>query len=135
MNPPPRTWPIRLALLGLALVSAGALVMLARHRSARPVVGPYSPPAFAALLCSAAATLGAAVCMALPNRTVAEGTAWLRCGLPALRAPVPPGGVRDGLPLGLLAFASYGVIALRYLAANGPSAHAFTFKQRFPSPE
>jgi hypothetical protein len=38
-------------------------------------------------------------------------------------------------PEGEIPTVTEGKLRLEHLVANGPSAHAFTFKQRFPPPE
>jgi hypothetical protein len=113
-----RPWLLRAAALAALAVSLVVLTMLARHRSARPVLGPYSLPAATALALALATAGLAAAGLVLPSRSLNRLESWLAGGAAALRRPVVPGTARLGAILVALALASYLAIGFRLLAVN-----------------
>jgi hypothetical protein len=118
MNEHIRPWLLRLTALVFLVAGGSVTVMLVRHRSSNPVVGPYSIPAATALVLAVAASVAALTVVALPNRRLDRLADWLREGSQPFRVAIPAGTRLDGVILLSLAVASYGVIGLRLMHLN-----------------
>lgn len=108
----------RVLLAGLAGCGCVGLVMLSRHKSQTPVLGPYSPAALAALVLTAAAVLVLLGLVLAPRRHLRRCEAKVR-GLVQWLASREPTMSHLGVA-GLLVFAvaSYGVLTARFFALN-----------------
>jgi hypothetical protein len=97
--------------------------MLAAHRSAEPLIGPYSFAALSAIIVAAVSSLVLAILFLLPDRLNDNFHDWLGEGIRSLNSGVPRGHVSVGILLGVLALASYAAIAFRLLQLNREPIH------------
>jgi hypothetical protein len=118
MNEHIRPWLLRLTALLFLVVCGSVAVMVVRHRSSNPVLGPYSIPAASALVLAFAASAAALTVAVLPPRRLDRLADWLLDGLQPFRIAIPAGTRLDGVLLLSLAVASYAVIGFRFLQSN-----------------
>jgi hypothetical protein len=123
MNERSSVWLLRLTAGTLLVLCGAATAMLALHRSAHPVVGPYSFPAFAAMVLAGASCAGLAAIVLLPTAAALRLHKWLGEGTQSLRLEPLRGTARAGCALVLLAILSHSVIGFRLARLNREALH------------